>query len=77
MTVDKIQEALTRVQEATKEAADAENAARLADQERRAAFHRLNEAQKAFDDLVIEARKGAPRDSEWHRRQHPGVQLPG
>lgn len=40
-----------------------------------AARNELNEAQKKLDRALAEFRKGAPRDSDWHRdtRGHQGL----
>ena len=70
-----LKEALDAFKEATEQHEVAE---RLASEARNRETHcknKLTEAQKAIDALMVALKKGAPRDSDWHRATVKLVQI--
>lgn len=63
-----IVDAATKLSIARSDFESADIAYRRISSERTAATNRLNDAQKAFDAVVAEMRKEAPRDSDWKRQ---------
>lgn len=63
-----IVEAANKLAMARSEFESADVAYQRASRDRTTATNRLNEAQKAFDAVVAEMRKDAPRDSDWKRQ---------
>ena len=59
--------ALENVQNCVKCYDDAEAASSAARSAAADALNRLNEAQKAFDELVVVLKKNAPKASDWRK----------
>jgi uncharacterized membrane protein (DUF106 family) len=65
MDIEDIKTAYAELESAKAALVEAEERTRAARSEETIAVNRLNKAQKAIDDLQIEMRKAAPRQSTW------------
>ena len=72
-----IAKALDELTKAKAEFADAEQKYKRASRDKTNAINRLNKAQAAFDVAAAAIRADAPWDSDWHRRNHRGVEYDG
>lgn len=66
-----IPQLLAQVEQASAELVEARARESAARSEATTCLNALNEAQKKLDAAIAEAKKAAPRDSEWDRQQNP------
>lgn len=64
--LNEAQSTLRRAQGAVSQAQNAESDA----------LNACNKAQKSLDEHLAQLRKDAPRGTDWHRIQNPGVRVP-